>query len=138
MSGERPRLSADPAAVPESEFSATPRGPEMGHPETDPPMVVRVESWAERYGRGTRRAVRLGGVGGRGPWPWLVVTGGGEWSSGVLTHDEVRGWPVAPPVTYTAAFRHEEVAAAQRRAAGGVAAPVLDGGDAEGDRPFRA
>lgn len=95
-----------------AEFYAEPNPPELGDPTLDPPMTVRVQDWSQRLDPTARRVIR---VARPHPWPWDQVTGATIRDLGLADH-EVRDWPIAPPITYTAAFRHEITRQAQRAA----------------------
>lgn len=109
-----------------SEYYVPPVPQKLGNPSLDPPMTVRVHPDDDPRSPSARRAIRTTA---NGP-SWHGVTGAPH---AAYRSSDVATWPVQHPIVYGTVYRH--AAAADAR---GSSSQVLDGGDAEGDRPFRA
>ncbi len=128
--GWRP-TGADPAAA-RVEFDPKPRPVEMGDPATDRPGAMRVEDWGRRLDPQARRVILLAEDPSWPRGPWCLISGRVA-PSAVLTHEQVRDWPLTCELHVRVAMRDRALDGAR----GAGTAPALDGSDTEGDRPFR-
>lgn len=76
-------------------------------PQDDPPMTVRCESWEDRYDPEARRVVKIVRLDGGRTW----VGASGKGTALFWRDQDVADWPVVPPLSYCAAFRHEQTRA---------------------------
>jgi hypothetical protein len=100
--------SADPAAMPEPEFSAKPRPVPKGRPEDDPPMTVRVRDYAARFDPNADRAFKVGTRQdshlAHRTYCWVGSSGGICFAR--LSDEDVRDWTPVHPITWRTAFDH--------------------------------